>query len=268
MTKLLNRVTGTYPQVIHCNGPRANRVIFDTVERELSAGRMPSRSDGGITVLYCDDRDTPGPLQGSLARMRGNPCAQPYRRMIGRPPGPWKNIYKLEMFRSGLALTRPIRYVMGLDAHDVLVGDLSRTYQEFDGLSGVKMLIGAEKSFFPIGGHPYKRALPPFKEFQEELAPNTAYRYLNSGCWIGEHEFVIEFFDRCLELAKGEYQAFEDDQAIFHVAFAEMWPRVVLDYSCTIFQNLCLVPDSEMAFVEGEKHAERRDCRSAAPPAQ
>ena len=66
------------------------------------------------------------------------------------------------------------------------------------------------------------------------------FRYLNGGAWIGRTEFVRSFFaDACAMPPLAEMPAAE--QGILKQLFPRHYPRVQLDYRCTIIQNIGFV---------------------------
>lgn len=77
------------------------------------------------------------------------------------------------------------------------------------------------------------------KYYNEMINKNLYFNYLNSGCWIGEREYVLKIFEECMEYYnKNGYSC---DQSLMHKKYYKYYPDIKIDYHCNIFQcmNLC-----------------------------
>ena len=76
----------------------------------------------------------------------------------------------------------------------------------------------------------------PQKEYAE-LHPNSdkKYRFLNSGCCIGNRKLLLQLCKDALELYKVD-NTFNDDQYLLQNLFLSKKYNVTIDYDCKIFQ--------------------------------
>ena len=135
---------------------------------------------------------------------------------------------KVEFVRKFLEGLEPDTIVMFMDGYDTFINDNSDTVLErFLGF-GVDILFGAERYLWPDWDYSHN--------YPES---HTAYRYLNSGQYIGRAGPLSNF------MQEGDGSEGIDDQAFFHERF--LWHEarfewdgkinVALDYEGYIFQN-------------------------------
>lgn len=111
------------------------------------------------------------------------------------------------------------------DSRDVLYmnnpSSIIEAYQTHYGKG--KLVFNGETNCFPVKG------LAP-------LHPNQSkkYKYLNSGCIIGDRELLIQLVDACLELY--ETESINDDQYLIQRMLIDGKYGVAIDYDCHIFQ--------------------------------
>ncbi|MBI4485356.1 MAG: hypothetical protein HY655_05040 [Acidobacteria bacterium] len=170
----------------------------------------------------------------------------PYRT-LGRRLPEWRNDMKLFLNVEALGGIES-EYVMALDADDILVvsrpHDIVEAYRSFS----CDMVFSAEKNNWP--------PVSFLAEFEESIA-ESAYRYLNSGAWIGRTDACQRFFRDCLQEDNGDIVAahttqavFRDDQGVIRKTFRRHYPAARLDYHCRIFQSLNQVSTSGELAIE------------------
>lgn len=238
-----NLVTGTTPCVLHRNG---NPVEWKTAWEEVVAAffaeaRQPCEPCPELTVLTWTNRPDKSLLERCLERW-GIPCVT-----LGRRLPEWRNDMKLYLNVEALErVTSP--YVMALDADDVLVVAGAREILERFRSFACDIVFSAEKNNWP--------RVPLLSDFEESIA-ESAYRYLNSGAWIGTTEACRRFYADCLGEDNGDLVAvhtmeavFRDDQGVIRKTFQRYHPAARLDYHCRMFQSLNQVPPNDEVLIE------------------
>ena len=60
--------------------------------------------------------------------------------------------------------------------------------------------------------------------YKESVNRKEFFCYLNSGCWIGEREFVIKIYKECLDYY--EKFGYGSDQSILHKMYYKYYPEI------------------------------------------
>ena len=111
--------------------------------------------------------------------------------------------------------------VLFTDARDVMYWRgkkyIKKALKEFEDF---KMVINAETNCYPN---------KDLKEAQDKIESGK-YRYLNSGMFVGEIDFVIDVLKKCKE------DGLDDDQESFQNIYLEMPEYIKLDSNCELFQ--------------------------------
>jgi len=241
-----NLVTGTTPSVLHRNGnPAEWKTVWDEVVTAFFAeGREPCEPCPELTVLTWTNRPAKTLLERCLEQW-GISCIT-----LGQRLPEWRNDVKL--YLNVEALERVTSdYVMALDADDVLVVSAARAILDAFRSFGCDILFNAEKHNWP--------RVPFLAAFEESIA-ESAYRYLNSGAWIGRTDACRRFYRDCLNEDNGDIVAihtaeavFRDDQGVIRKTFQRYYPSVRLDYHCRIFQSLTdVLPGVEVCIVRAD----------------
>jgi len=144
-----------------------------------------------------------------------------------------KNIVKYTPFEKYKKLidfipTVKTKYMMLFDTDDVFIVDgLGSLVNNFEKEMDCKMLFNAECWNYPKVDQEQTR-------FEEEVVLfNTPFKYLNSGVWISNVEFLKDKYEELLSLS-----SYNDDQAIFKRFYKMFYPKVKIDYKCKYFQSL------------------------------
>lgn len=142
---------------------------------------------------------------------------------------------KLKLYKEFLK-TRSEKFVLGTDSRDVLYFDsgsniLNRFLTSYY-TRGHKVVFNSETNCYPNGALADKHPCQSKK-----------YKYLNSGCFIGEREYFIEILNRCEEYSKKKkvVNKQDDQELIQHIFIDNIKNRdasIWLDYDCNIFQVL------------------------------
>lgn len=161
-----------------------------------------------------------------------------------------------EKYQSMLKITNTLdflkkttaKYIFGCDAKDVFIlkhpNDILKSF--LTKFPNHKMLINGELNDTP-------QFITTF-EHESFKHHNSPYRFVNSGVYIAEKEFLINFLIRCLEYYDSILQigvsSHMQDQACFKVVYPEFYPSAFLDYDCEIFQTLFFVEDKFIKIYE------------------
>ncbi len=167
-----------------------------------------------------------GLLEKSLNHL-GVPCS-----VYGQGIVDWVNSEHKPMLVLEAVEDITTRYVMGLDSRDVIVlGDPHTIVERFENNFDCALLFAADRLNYPN--------LKEFKQFEDSIpgAQTSDFRYLSGGCWIGKTDFVKQFFSEVVEIDSVP-QAPESEQGILKKLFPRFYPKVQLDYTCSIFQTI------------------------------
>jgi hypothetical protein len=120
-------------------------------------------------------------------------------------------------------------YMMLFDTDDVFITDgLDRVVNTFEKEMGCKMLFNAECWNYPKGDKEQTA-------FEEDVtSEENPFRYLNSGVWVANTEFLKSKIDVLEELKNYSH----DDQAVFKRFYKMFYPDVKVDHNCKYFQSL------------------------------
>ncbi len=142
---------------------------------------------------------------------------------------------KLNWLRDGMKeYVGQYDYVLFTDSRDVLyykgLDVIEKEYEKHRKL-GTKILFNAETNCYPN------------KELKSKYPyPNKKYRYLNSGMFIGDFDYVIEILDEAILRAKTD--GIIDDQEIMTLLYLEKYnlygekTEFRIDTECSLFQCL------------------------------
>jgi len=119
--------------------------------------------------------------------------------------------------------------VMLLDSDDIfLVSSLSKIVEEYEAKYNCKMLFQAESWNFPRGH-------TEMDKFEQSIVDDcNPYKYLNSGIWISNTQFLQDIYK---ELTKIKPHT-PGDQPVFKELYKTHYPQIRIDSSCEYFQSL------------------------------
>ena len=227
-----NLVTGTSPGIVHRNGTppdwegRWPHIVADFFAEPIARAEPCPE----LTILTWSTRPEKSVLERCLDRL-----GVTYQTLGKRLPE-WRNDMKLYLNAEALARVQS-EYVMALDADDILIVSGPRQiladFQSFN----CDIVFSTEKNNWPDVAF--------LAEFEASIAA-TAYRYLNSGAWIGRTAACRRFFEDCLATDTGDIIAghpgraavFRDDQGVTRKMFRKYYPAAKLDDRCLLFQSL------------------------------
>ena len=143
------------------------------------------------------------------------------------------------------------KYFMWFDVSDVILLEspsniLSRYKEHFDG----KLVFNAERNHYPKENRQTEWSSGLKSQYKSlEQYDNTfdsSFRYMNTGCCVGETALVIEFLENCKKWM-GEKV---NDTVAGRLAQREMESQVVVDRNCELFVCLYNVEPNEVTIYE------------------
>lgn len=253
--KLRNIVHNTWPYIVHANGPSKDTEGWKQyVELWKKQNWKESKPDNLVIFTWSIPEE-----KTILEECLGDdltviPMSKPFA---------WGDKITKTLEYLYLLDIEENPYVMGLDALDVIVStdldgkgklweDIIRLYDN----SPFDVLYNAEKSCWPDPrtglGTSLKEGfiveeLTKCIHIEEEIYKGMCksdWCYLNSGCWIGKLDKVIEFYEEVKKLmdeypdARLNENLFGGDQGFIRALIPKFWPKIGIDWKCNIFQSL------------------------------
>ena len=176
-----------------------------------------------LTVVTITNLDEPGSAPRSL-RAFGVNC-----RILGREVKDWKNVEKIKFLKRELS-SISTKYIMLLDSDDTFVVDgLDRVIEKIESMPECRLLMNAAQNFWP----PILHRVGNSYEFCNRIGneKKTNHRYVNSGVFIAEVEFLKEILEEKID---NPYK--DGDQGLFCLLYQKFYPAFQLDYYCEVFQ--------------------------------
>ena len=232
--KLINTYTGSYPIVFHAPGSaRTHHFWHGLVEH--SEALKPVQMSDDIEVITWSSFNQPTLLEDVFEKL-GLPLT------VLRPQGEWNNLMKVELLLEYLP-TSKAKYIVGLDASDVIVIDspdeIVRRWKEYYPKS--KLLYNGGYQQWP------KRYCPPTRacdDFEKQTFYGSRAKHLNAGAWVGEREYVIEFYKTVQKVERAKLfhtiYRFMEQPSVRAVAFPDHYPDLMVDIDSVIFQHMLL----------------------------
>lgn len=231
-----NIITGTYPCIIHCPGI-LNKHYYWTYFKDFS---NEFEEEKNLTIVTWNTNDNYHKKLGLLERSLKN---YPIINCAQNLSSPWINNQKMILLNNHINSIKT-QYVLGADSSDtIFIKSPKEILDKFKELK-TSMLFGCEKFFFPLDG-----IFQEEKEFQDKIAKNMPYKYLNAGLWIADTEYlkqiIPQYVNALKNLPQNKYMGSE--QIVWHKVLKTA-KSIRLDYSCEIFQNLANVDAGEITF--------------------
>ena len=141
------------------------------------------------------------------------------------------------------------KYIIFVDAFDVVFVDSPETIIEKFKSFGTKILIGVEKNCFPGN----------FQKEYDRLPHTSSYKYLNSGVIVAETEALLTVLEAMdapnlprdyHDSIKG-YNHHFNDQAYYMDLFLRQPVPMTLDYNCEVAQNMQDVTMNDIELMGG-----------------
>lgn len=132
------------------------------------------------------------------------------------------------------------KYCLGMDAYDVVIlQDLNNIVDKFKE-TNCELIYNATSKVHPFCNEHY--------EIESKMADGV-FRFLNSGVFIGNTKFLMN----CLnELNISDPQFSYSDQFIIRKLYHKYYPKIKVDWNCSLFQIFFLENDKIENYVELE----------------
>lgn len=229
--RIQNTMFDTYPLVFHAQGKMHKNPLWEFVSNTYYS---PKKDCERLDIITWNSRvrndflkqngKQLGIFEESLGTLR--------HTVLGQDATQWYNRMKLTSAADYLAGSK-FEFTLGADSSDVLLrGEPSEILERFLSMD-CDMLFNAELHCWPDSLD------PAIKAFEESVASDHAFKYLNGGVWIGKTAFCKEVFERGKKLGQGP----GSEQAILKQVYKEFYPRIKLDHRCEIFQTLNSIPN-------------------------
>lgn len=214
--------------MVHAHGPHAHKPYWQPIRDRFFS--QPARHLGppeDLTILtWNNGHHAMGLLEKSLDHL-----GVPYL-VKGEGIAEWVNSRHKPLLTCEAAEAVRTKYLMGIDSRDAIMLDDPRILvRRFEREFSCELVFSADRVNWPNSEE--------FREFEESIpaAKESEFRFLNSGVWIGKTEFCRRFFAEAVR-TEPDPNASQADQGIFKRLFIRHYPKVQLDYRCSMFQNI------------------------------
>ena len=248
-----NTLTGSIPLICHFPGKsykkKYSKIIFDYMLNNINTNINIPETVDIVSVKTCDDECL---LESQLKQKAGFFCI---KASINQR---WKHINKIKLLIQYIEQSSQNRpYILFLDAYDVIINDDNLTpLSTYDIKDNI--IFNAEKNFYSTLSD--IRLKTNIQIFFNTLYPNSNYPYLNTGCFFGHKNIVM---DRLLNLLK----LVQDKTSIFHdiscdqTAIQLYWylydnitkinkPIIKLDNDCQLFMCMNYMEPKDIEFIQ------------------
>lgn len=229
MFSFKNLIYNTYPLVLHSPGDY-NQFPF-LIEKSKKYSQKKKELSDDLTIFSWNNSKEKGILELLLDKMN-----IPYF-VLGKGILDWKNKLKINLTINFLKTVKT-KYVLAMDCFDVIILDNpNRILERFKLFYSDKKLIFNATAYIA----PYIKASYDLfmKKHFKDRGP---FCNINAGVWIGETEFCLKFFQKCLNYEKDiniKYKKVEhSEQLRVKLAFADNCNYIDIDSDCKIFQVL------------------------------
>jgi hypothetical protein len=245
--------TQTYPFIIHANGKskRSGQLYKNIVNKFLETTTPLTDVNDDCTIVtwkggkYLDEE------------MILETCMRYYDHPVVILP--WPNItnfweaskIKINGTLDFLKTNVNTKYFMWFDVSDVLLlkppSEILTFYKNnFDD----KLIFCAERNHYPkenrqtLWSSELKEEYKSLENYDNKF--DISFRYMNTGCCVGETKILIEFLNKCQEWMNEPI----NDTVAGRLAQKEMSDRVLVDRNCEMFLCLYDVNENEVVISE------------------
>jgi FkbM family methyltransferase len=194
---------------------------------------MPVSVESDVEIVTWSSYDAPTLLESVCSRLD-------IPLTVLRPDNvvEWSNMLKPQLLLDHLDRSTA-KYIIGLDADDVVLLDSpDEIVRRFEDLyPDTKLLYNAAKVRWP------RKSCPPVHKCDAfERTFKARCKHLNAGAFIGEREYVKEFYKQVMAVERDKifhtvYRRMEQP-SVRVAAFPDNYPSVNVDRDCAIFQHM------------------------------
>lgn len=258
-----NKLSNNMVSIVHANGPAKHEKYWDeAVTHYFKENPCHGQLSEELTVITWSVPGETTLLENCMQQMGIKD------RLIVIPmKQPFDFLDKIRKMEKYLKIVQT-KYVMALDATDVML----LGYDACDEALGkfvkktARCVFGAELNQWPnlktgqgladsSGDAPldlgsWKNELAKVRETEEVYEwLGSPFKHLCSGTWIGEREYMIDFYGEVMKLIPEGWwdeNLFGGDQGFITLVAGRRFPEVVLDYKSEIFLSLSGTTEKEV----------------------
>lgn len=214
---IYNSIHKTNPKIIHC--PSETYKKWPKIARYLLKKKGCRNDNLRFDVITWNN--------SGKKQMFENSCDnfQIEYKVLGSKILNWKNIYKIKLTCDYLEKSSA-EFVLGVDSFDCVVVDKIDSILE--GLEYYKcsLLFNASLVNWP-------------QEMKNVINNPKPYKYLNAGVWIGERNYTLNFFKKCMNVDNKFTKKYpKSEQVRVKSVYFEDAKKCGIDYECKYFQTL------------------------------
>lgn len=158
--------------------------------------------------------------------------------VLGEEVEKWYNFKKVELLLDYLPKVKT-KYILSADSADVIIlRNLNSLVESFEKMN-CECLFNGEIMFWPFDLN------QRIKNF--ELSINKEL-YLNSGLYMVRTSYAETLLRKCIDVKLVNYP--NSDQAKFKYCYIDLYPKVLVDVNCQLFQPFALKTYNNMKFIK------------------
>ena len=258
-----NRITGNMVPIVHANGPAKHEKRWDeAVETYFKEPQQDGVLNSDLTVVTWSIPEEVTLLENCFKHNKLES-----KLMVIPMTKPFDFLDKIRKMYKYLGLIKT-KYVMALDATDVMIlgydacDEVLNTFKR----KNVKCIFGGEIPEWPNlktgqrvgrahGEAPFelgawKTELAKMRKYEEVYEwLGSPFKHLCSGTWIGQREYMIDFYKEVMEIIPAGFQdegLFGGDQGFITLVAGRRFPYVILDYKSEMFLSLSQTTEKEV----------------------
>lgn len=256
-------LSGNFTPIIHANGPSKfeaswGKVVETYFKEKPVKGTIPD----DLTVVTWSI-----PTERTLLQNCFRHYGMEDRLVVIPLSEPVDFLDKIRQMNKYLTKIKT-KYVMALDATDVMPFgfDACTLALSYFRRKNVKAIFGAELSQWP-NPETMKGISSPTQDAPLEMGSwinelkgvrqlenvyewlGSPFKHLCSGTWIGEREYMIDFYSECMsKIPEGRYEEglFGGDQGFITLVAGRRFPEVLLDSKSEIFLSLAFTDENQV----------------------
>ena len=258
-----NKLSGNMVPVVHANGPaKMEKQWDDAVNTYFKEAPCKGEMSKDITVITWSIPEEETLLENCFKQLNL------LDRLIVIPmKTPFNFLDKIRKMYKYLSLVKT-KYVMALDATDVMVlgydavDEVLRSFQRKEARcvfsaeipqwpnieTGQGIMAASGDAPFELGA--WKTELTKIREYEEVYEwLGSPFKHLCSGAWIGEREYMIDFYKECMDIIPEGWwdeNLFGGDQGFITLVAGRRFPDVLLDYKSEMFLSLSGTTEKEV----------------------
>lgn len=243
---LYNMRHKTYPTLAHAPSYPQCNPLWKALNQSISALPLLTRLPDEVSIVTFnngvvhnksmfnnEDYDKPlGVLEKQLSQLN-----VPHTVLGRNVPPPWQHRQKMYLLAEHLEHeSKP--YVLVADSADVFVlNKLEPLLERFLAFQ-CETLVSRDPFLWP-------KALVEWSNFETSVCPDTWAGHLCAGLWMTKRDFGKELMAYCIALDENYLKnGFPpgflngDDQQYLHLSFKTFYPKIQIDYKCSVFQTV------------------------------